>query len=125
MQITPAIAAVLLGITLSCSSVPVYAQGSDESEAVNEPGEQEIEDAYAAHIADINRRSSVVFENEDAASMQLTLENLTKLGCQEIEREGVHYDCRVERRMRQADHRPKTDVVQLWLSYEDARWVAR
>jgi hypothetical protein len=28
-------------------------------------------------------------------------------------------------RMKQAQRRPKTDVVQLWLSYEDDRWVAR
>lgn len=125
MQLNPVIAAVLLGSVLTWSSGPAPAQDGDASEVAGEPSEQELKDAYAGHIASINQRALALFGEEDAGVMRLTLEDLTKLRCEEMERDGVHYDCRVERRLRQAERRPKTDVVQLWLSYEDARWIAR
>jgi len=106
-------------------SLSVRAEQGAPPPAVEEPTEAQIETAYAARIADINERSRAVLGDADADAMHLTLEALNKLRCRGLDRVGVHFDCRVELRLRQADRRPKTDLVDLWLSFEDSRWVAR
>jgi len=101
------------------------AQQPEAPSVVEEPTEAQIFDAYGARVASINARSRDLLGDADAGLMELTVEDLKKLNCKEIERVGVHFDCRVELRMKQARRRPKTDVVQLWLSYEDGAWIAR
>lgn len=92
---------------------------------VEEPTEEQIRAAYAGALEDINARSVAHLGAEDAAAFAMALEDLTKLGCRGLGRPGAHFDCRVERRIRRGEHTPVTDVVQLWLTYEDDRWVAR
>jgi hypothetical protein len=92
---------------------------------VEQPTEAQIRDAYAAALDDINARSVARLGAADASTLSVVLEDITKLGCRGLGRPGVHYDCRVERRIRRGEHAPATDVVQLWLAYEDGRWVAR
>jgi hypothetical protein len=92
---------------------------------MEEPSEAEIATAYDERIAHINARSREVLGDEQAEAMLLTLEALKKLRCDGLDRVGVHFDCRVEMRVRQADRRPKTTVVDLWLSYENGNWIAR
>ncbi len=107
-------------------SAPVMAQEQVATPpAIEEPSAAEIETAYGALISGINQRSQEILGDKNAALMDLTLENLHKLKCRGLDRVGIHYDCRVELRMRQAERRPKTEVVNLWLSYEDGGWVAR
>lgn len=121
--LVPLLIAVPMTVLL-CAPVPAHAQ-EQVRPSVAEPTEAEIETAYAARIADINDRSRKSLGAADAAPMELTLEGLKKLECRVLERVGTHYDCRVEARTRQAQRRPRTDVVDLWLSYEDDGWVAR
>jgi hypothetical protein len=120
-----AIASAALLLTLALLHVPVLAQQAEAPPVVEEPTEAQIVDAYRTHIASINARSRELLGDIDGGLMELTVEDLKKLNCRAIDRVGVHFDCRVELRMKQAQRRPKTDVVQLWLSYEDDRWVAR
>jgi hypothetical protein len=100
-------------------------QAQDVDAAVEEPTEEQIRDAYAAAIADINARTVAAVGAADAGRLNMALEDLKKLGCRSLGRAGVHYDCRVERRIRRGQARPATDVVQLWLAYEGADWVVR
>jgi hypothetical protein len=106
-------------------SAPILAQQQAEAPPIEEPTEAEIEAAYATMLADINRRSREIFDAAEAALLELTLEDLKKLKCHGLDRVGIQYDCRVELRMRQAQRRPKTALVNLWLTYEDNGWVAR
>jgi len=110
---------------LALLHLPAFAQQADASPVVEEPTEAQIFDAYGARIASINARSRELLGDVDASVMELTVEDAQKLGCRQVDRVGVHFDCRVELRMKQAQRRPKTDVVQLWLSYEDGVWIAR
>jgi hypothetical protein len=93
--------------------------------AVEEPTEEQIRSAYASALEDVNARSVAQLGAADAALLAVVLEDLTKLGCRGLGRPGEHYDCRVERRTRRGERGAVTDVVQLWLSYEDGRWVVR
>lgn len=99
--------------------------GADSAAIVEEPTEAQIRDAYAAALEDINARSVAQLGAADASKLSVNLEDLTKLGCRGLGRPGVHYDCRVERRVRRGEGAAVTDVVQLWLAYEDDHWVAR
>jgi hypothetical protein len=92
---------------------------------VEEPTEEQIRSAYASALEDVNARSVAQLGAADAALLAVVLEDLTKLGCRGLGRPGEHYDCRVERRTRRGERGAVTDVVQLWLSYEDGRWVVR
>jgi hypothetical protein len=96
-----------------------------DAAVVEEPTEAQIRDAYAAALEDINARSVAQLGDADASKLSVELEDLTKLGCRGLGRPGVHYDCRVERRVRRGEGAAVTDVVQLWLAYEDDHWVAR
>lgn len=95
------------------------------ADLVEEPTEEQIRSAYAATLTDLNARSLEHLGAENAGMLSLELEDIVKLGCRGLERPGVHFDCRVERRVRRGDEKPETDVVQLWLSREEGRWVAR
>lgn len=106
-------------------SAPLLAQQQAEAPPIEEPTEAEIEAAYGTMIAGINQRSREILDAEEAPLMELTLEDLKKLKCRGLDRTGIQYDCRVELRMRQAQRRAKTEVVNLWLSYENDGWVAR
>jgi hypothetical protein len=112
-------------LMLALLHLPAFAQEAEAPPSVEEPTEAQIFDAYEARIAGINARSRKLLGDADAGLMELTVEDLKKLGCRSIDRIGVHFDCRVELRMKQAQRRPKTEVVQLWLSYEDGAWIAR
>lgn len=92
---------------------------------VEEPTEEQIRGAYAATLMDLNARSVEQLGAGDAGVLTLELEDIVKLGCRGLDQPGVHFDCRVERRIRRGDEKPQTDVVQLWLSREEGRWVAR
>lgn len=98
---------------------------ADPAAVVEEPTEAQIRDAYAAALEDINARSVAQLGAADASKLSVELEDLTKLGCRGLSRPGVQYDCRVERRIRRGEGAAVTDVVQLWLAYEDDHWVAR
>jgi hypothetical protein len=112
---------------------PALAQQSDEGAEPNtsdaagsgEPTEADIRVAYSAAIERINDGTRERYGDDDAAALLLTLEDINMLGCRGMSRTGVHFDCRVERRMRRADLKPTTDVVQLWVSYEEGSWVVR
>lgn len=99
------------------------AQQPAELQTVGEPTQAEIATAYAARIADINERARKLLGDDDAAVMLLTFEDAKKLGCRGMDRIGIHFDCRVQLRLRQGERRAKTDVVDLWLSHEDGAWV--
>ncbi|MGB5835104.1 MAG: hypothetical protein WBG92_24395 [Thiohalocapsa sp.] len=121
----PSDAVRILTLVLVCASAPALAQKETPPGLVGEPTETEIETAYAARLSGINTRSREILGDPDAALMTLTLEDLKKLSCRGLDRVGVHYDCRVEMRMRQAERRPGTRVLDLWLSHENGVWVAR
>jgi len=116
---------VIMILLWALFSAPILAQQQAEAPPIEEPTEAEIEAAYGTTIAGINQRSREILNAEEAALMELTLEDLQKLKCRGLDRGGIQYDCRVELRMRQAQRRPKTKVVNLWLSYENDAWVAR
>ncbi len=110
---------------LALLHLPAFAQQADAPPVVEEPTEAQIFDAYEARIAEhqraltgASRRRRRRLDGADSGRPE-------KAWLQEIDRVGVHFDCRVELRMKQAQRRPKTEVVQLWLSYEDGAWIAR
>lgn len=113
-------AALCAGQTWAQDAVP-----AEVAVPVDGPSEEAIRDAYAANLADLNERSVNVMGAEDAARFSLTLDGLTKLGCRGMSTAGVNFDCRVERRLSRGNQRPETDVVQLWLSYENDAWIVR
>lgn len=94
-------------------------------EPIEEPTEEQIRTAYAASLAALNGRSVAIMGAEDAQALTLVLDELKKLGCRGLDRPGAHFDCRVERRLQHGKRKAKTDVVQLWLAYEEGQWVAR
>ena len=120
---------------LAAVSMAVFAPGgawaqsdnarADPAAVVEEPTEEQIRAAYAAALEDVNERSVAQLGAQDATALTVVLEGLVKLGCRGIGQPGVHFDCRVERRIRRGERTPATDVVQLWMSYEGDRWVAR
>lgn len=99
--------------------------GQGDPATVGEPTEAQIHGAYAAMLATVNAGSKVHLGAADSGAVLIELEEIVKLGCRGLDRSGAQYDCRVERRIRRGDARPETGVVQLWLSWEDGRWVAR
>lgn len=119
------VAAAAAPLLLALLQVPAFAQRAEAPPAAEEPTEAQIRGAYEARIARVNARSRELLGDTDAVLMELKVEDLKKLNCREIERAGVQFDCRVELRLRQAKRRPKTDIVQLWISYEDDGWIAR
>lgn len=90
-----------------------------------EPSRDDLRAAYAARIDEVNQGAGEVLSDDEAAALRLNLEDLQKLICRRIERIGDHYDCRVEVRIRIADQRPETRVVNLWLEHGAQGWVAR
>ncbi|MBK1629170.1 hypothetical protein CKO31_00180 [Thiohalocapsa halophila] len=126
--------ALALALLAVAPSAALRAQdGGDDAQAsaqtgsgvVEEPTEEQIRSAYTATLTDLNARSVEHLGADDAGVLTLELEDIVKLGCRGLDRPGVHFDCRVERRIRRGEERPQTDVVELWLSREDGRWVAR
>ena len=95
------------------------------SATVEQPTQEQIRTAYAETLDGVNERTTAIMGGEDGATLTVVLEDLTKLGCRELNRPGAQFDCRVERRIRHGQLRPKTDVGQLWLSSENDRWVVR
>ncbi len=95
------------------------------SAGLEEPSEEQIRIAYVAALEDINARSVTHLGAADSASLSIVLEDVSKLGCRRLGGATVQYDCRVQRRIRRGGGRSTTDVVQLWLSYEDEHWIAR
>jgi hypothetical protein len=108
------------------AAVPDADDGGQRDPApVEEPTEAQIHDAYAGMLATVNAGSKAHLGAADSGAVLIELEDIVKLGCRGLDRSGAEYDCRVERRIRRGDARPETGVVQLWLSWENGRWVAR
>jgi hypothetical protein len=127
-----ALAALLIGV----AAMPIRAQdaapdtGPDAAAqgaaaVVEEPTEEQIRTAYAQTLETVNAGTVSHLGAADAAALTIELEDIVKLGCRGLNRPGAQFECRVERRTRRGDERPTTDVVELWLSWEDGRWVAR
>jgi hypothetical protein len=121
----PGLAVLAVLSASQVASAQDAATGAGAEAAVDEPSEAQIHAAYAAALADLNARTIANLGVGGAPALTIELEELNKLGCRGLDRPGVHFDCRVERRIRRGERRPTTDVVELWLSYQDARWVAR
>lgn len=118
----------LPALVVALAAVPRLVAAQADAEApgvVGEPTEDDIRSAYAATLETVNRGTLERLGEADGAALLLALEDLTKLGCRGMSRAGVHYDCRVQRRVKRGDDKPVTDVVQLWLSHDGAEWVAR
>lgn len=127
-----ALAALLIGV----AAMPVRAQDAapdtgldaaaqDAAAVVEEPTEEQIRTAYAQTLEAVNAGTVSHLGAGDAGPLTIELQDIVKLGCRGLNRPGAQFECRVERRTRRGDERPTTDVVELWLSWEDGRWVAR
>ena len=120
-----ALAAVLISASLSVGPVIGQTGGAPTPSEGLEPSRDDLRGAYTARIDEVNQGAGQVLSDDEAAALRLQLEDLQKLLCQRIERVGDHYDCRVEVRIRIADQRPETRVVNLWLEHGPQGWVAR
>ena len=117
--------ALLAAASTRAQEPPAATAASTPAAVVEEPGEEQIHSAYAAALADVNARSVAQLGAADAAPLSIVLEGVNKLSCRQLGDDGLQYDCRVERRISRGGGRSTTDVVQLWLSYEDGQWIAR
>lgn len=120
----------LVCLWLLAAGAPVAAQTPKAADAAVaaealEPAREDLLRAYGERITAVNAGAAEVFPPDEAAQVQLHLEAIQKLACQRIEREGLNFDCRVEARLRIADQRPKTSVVNLWLEKADNVWIVR
>lgn len=122
----------LLGLWLVAAG-PVTAQSQKQAKAAAdaaaatalEPTRDDLLRAYGARITEVNDGAGAVLAADETAQVRLTLEDAQKLTCERIQQDGLHYDCRVEARLRIADQRPRTSVVHLWMEKTDTGWVSR